>query len=494
MAVEIKSGNSSDLSTVDPVSKALRVTTYNSEGVEGTKEVPIAIVCANVVAVNNDVVSSIDVTSYKSISLQLTGTWVGTVTFQGSNDNGTFYDIVSQDTSSLVNPYSTSTTENSLYNIPVVYKYFRARVTLLTSGTVSCVAYGHREDKSLGSVGQIGEVKLSPETTKVIGTVNIAAIESFITGVINAADTSVAAPANDGVMMTGTPSVGSTVVVGTIVADSGWAVDLTGTLGGATFYFEGTASSSDGVAGNWVSLNGRQAGILNTVLASHTTTAGLFRGNVSGMKYFRVRAVGGIGISAAINIRVGQTSGAVFLNASLPAGDNAIGSIDNVQKLGGQIVAMGGGVVTAGTQRVTVATDTSIVLGAGSSTIGKVSIVGGSVLTPIFVLGQLGPVNINSASVTSSSSVLRAIVFTNYTATPRHFKLYNTASTPVAGTGIPVLVCSMPAAGTLAFPLPVEGLPFSLGIGYTMTLGAANNDVTAPTTAPDFSVSLVYSV
>lgn len=28
---------------------------------------------------------------------------------------------------------------------------------------------------------------------------------------------------------------------------------------------------------------------------------------------------------------------------------------------------------------------------------------------------------------------------------------------------------------------------------YTMTLGAANNDVTPTATAPDFSVSLVYS-
>jgi hypothetical protein len=51
----------------------------------------------------------------------------------------------------------------------------------------------------------------------------------------------------------------------------------------------------------------------------------------------------------------------------------------------------------------------------------------------------------------------------------------------------------MAAAGTLSFPLPVEGFPFTNGIGYTMTLGAANNDVTPTATAPDFSVSLIYS-
>jgi hypothetical protein len=494
MAVEIKSGNSSDLGTIDPISKALRVTTYNSQGVEGTKEVPVAIACFNVTSVNNDIIPSIDVSDYKSISVQLTGSWAGAITFQGSNDNGTFYNIVAQDVTSLVTPYSATATQNSLYNVPIVYRYFRARVTQLTSGTVSCDSYGHREDKNLNSVGQIGEVNLASETTKVIGTVNVAAQETFITGVISAADTAVLAPAGDGVMRTGTPSVGSTIVVSTVVADSGWAVDLTGTLGGATFHFEGTASSTNGVDGNWTTINGRKTGGYSTVLATSTTTAGFFRGNVSGMNYFRVRATGGIGITANITIRIGQSSGAVFLNASIPAGDNVIGGIDNVQKLGGQTVAMGGGVVTSGTQRVTVATDTPVVLGEGSSIIGKVSLAGNAVLTPLFVLGQTGgSVNINSASVTSSPSILRAIVFTNYAATPRHFKLYNTASTPVAGAGTPVLVCSMPAAGTLAFPLPVEGFPFSNGIGYTMTLGAANNDATPPTTAPDFSVSMIYS-
>jgi hypothetical protein len=51
----------------------------------------------------------------------------------------------------------------------------------------------------------------------------------------------------------------------------------------------------------------------------------------------------------------------------------------------------------------------------------------------------------------------------------------------------------MAVAGTLSFPLPIEGFPFSIGIGHTMTLGAANNDVTPTATAPDFSVSLIYS-
>ena len=44
MAVEIKSGNSSDLATVDPISKAARVTLYASDGHEGTHSLPVLLV------------------------------------------------------------------------------------------------------------------------------------------------------------------------------------------------------------------------------------------------------------------------------------------------------------------------------------------------------------------------------------------------------------------------------------------------------------------
>ena len=505
MAVEIKSGDGSDLLTVDAVSKAIRVTNYNSDGVEGTRELPVSLPVSPESAVGEDILGSIDVTEYKFISLQLTGTWEGVVTFQGSNDDGAFYDIVGQDVTSLTSPYSASTSVNGLFKIPVLYKWFRARVTTYTSGTVTGTAFGHKEDNVLNSVGQVGIVTLAEESTKVIGTVNVATLPTTQTGIINAADTAIPAPANDGVLLSGTPSVGSTVVIDIGPEDSAWSVEVTGTLGGATFYFESSSSSTNGVNGGWVPLNGRRTGLVNSTLESGTTTEGLFRGTLAGMSYFRVRAVSGVGINAVINIRVGLGTAVVFLAASIPAGVNTIGSLDNVEKLGGQTVAMGGGVVTAGTQRVTVATDTPVVLGAGTDAIGSVSIsnlpatqpvsggvsiVGSTSLSPFFAIGATGT---NETAVSASPSILRSVVFTNLAATPRHLKLYDDASTPVAGAGTPVIVCSLAAAGTLAFPLPVEGFPFSNGIGYTMVLGAANNSTSPATTAPDFTVSMIYS-
>ena len=335
MAVEIKSGASSDLGTIDPTSKALRVTSYDTAGAVVDTKTPVSIAVNPVTVVNNDIIASSDVSAYKYVSLQLTGAWVGTVSFQGSNDNGTFENIVVQNTGVVLEPYVISMTANGGVKIPILFKYLRVRVTAYTSGTVTGTAYGYKEDANTGQISTVG-------------TVNIGAAQTLAT-------------------------------------------------------------------------------------------------------------------------------------------------VTNVSQLGGQTVAMGGGVVSAGTQRVTVATDTPVVLGTGSATIGKVSIAAGSPLISLFVLGAAGAVNVNSASIVASAATLRAIVFTNYAATSRHFKIYNTASVPVAGEGTPTLVCSMASAGTLAFPLPVEGFPFSLGIGYTMTLGSANSDTTPTATAPDFSVSLIYS-
>ena len=480
MAVEIKSGNSTDLGTVDPTSKALRVTAYNSDGIEGTREVPVAITVAPVTAEDDDIISSIDVTEYKFISLQLTGTWVGTVSFQGSNDNGTFYNIVAQDVTDTSNPYSATVTANALLKIPVTYKYLRIRCTAFTSGTITGTAYAHKEDKSLASVGQIGEVTLAAETTKIIGSVNVANSSNSITGTITAADTSVVAPAMDGVLLTGTPSVNSYVGLASASSEATWSVEITGTIGGTTFYFEGSSSSTNATDGNWTSLHAYQSGKHGEVIIHSTTTAGDFTGNVAGFAYFRVRAVGGVGINANIVMRLAAGTNVVHIADSIPAGVNTIGSIDDLAKMGGAAVSMGAGAVDAGTQRVTLPSgNVNIVIKPGAD------------LLTAFILGTTGT---NAANIVNAPCILRSIVFTSYTATARHLKLYDTSGTPTAGSSGVVIQCSMAASGTLVYPLPVEGFTFSNGIGRTMVLGAEESSSSPATTQPDFSVSLIYQL
>jgi hypothetical protein len=175
MATEIKSGDSTDLAGVFPVGKGLKVTNVSSEGIEGFQSLPITIALTDVAALNDDLLASLDVSRYKFISLQLTGTWVATVSFQGSNDGGTFYPIVTSNPSGGQAVGEDSTTVNRLVKVPTIYKFVRMRVTAYTSGIIEGVAFGHRDENSSGLIAAIGPVTLNDETEKKIGNVGLVA-------------------------------------------------------------------------------------------------------------------------------------------------------------------------------------------------------------------------------------------------------------------------------------------------------------------------------
>jgi hypothetical protein len=288
VAIELKFGQSSDIAEGFPTSKSIKVTNVSSDGIEGFQSLPITIVTNNVSAVNDDLISSIDVSQYKFISLELTGTWAGTVSFSGSNSGGTFYPIVTSNPSGSEALGETSTTVNRLVKLPTVYKFVRVRVTAYTSGIVEGIAYGHRDENSSGLVAQIGPVSLNAETTKKIGNVGI---------------------------------------------------------------------------------------VTDTELSDY-----------------------------------------------------------------------------------------------------YVSVVG-----------------LNERMIRAQACTLKAAVLTNLTATPRYVRLYDTATTPTAGSGTPELVLTLPAAGTLAFPLSLSGYAFANGIGMTLTLGPANNNTTPATTTPDVVLMTVFT-
>lgn len=170
--------------------------------------------------------------------------------------------------------------------------------------------------------GQRGDLQLSPK-----GELSTYSPDSSVTGTITAADVVVAAPGGAGATVTGASTAGSLVALQCQGGDSSWIMQVSGTLGGSTYYFEGSLDSTTGTDGTWINLNGRQTGIVNTVLAGSTTVAGVFRGNTSGWTWIRLRAVGGSGISATVKIEVSSGTGAIFLNASIPAGSNIIGAV-----------------------------------------------------------------------------------------------------------------------------------------------------------------------
>ena len=305
MSVSIKSGAGTDLATVDATSKAIRVTNYDSLGNVVDLNVPIAVPCNDVTVVSNDIIDSLDVSSYAFISLQLTGTWSGTVQFEGSNDNGTFDPVVSQDMGEATVPYVSSTASTGIFKIPTSFKYLRVRVTAYSSGIVTGTALAYKIDSNTGQISAIGTVDLA--------------------------------------------------------------------AGSAT--------------------------------------------------------VGNVGLNAGTNI---------------------IGSVRSLAASADPLL-----------------TD--------------------------FYVGVGGDINGNSRCIRGQASTLRSLVMSNYTAGARHVKIFDSATTPVAGQGTPILVVSLAASGTIAFPLPPEGLSFANGIGMTMTLGPANDNTTNTATAPDFTLVSIFT-
>lgn len=88
-------------------------------------------------SLNADLIASTDVAGYSACVVQVLGTWVGTLTVQGSNDNSTFVSILNINTASPVTAPATSITANGIYFIPLFTKYLRVRMTAYTSGTAT---------------------------------------------------------------------------------------------------------------------------------------------------------------------------------------------------------------------------------------------------------------------------------------------------------------------------------------------------------------------
>lgn len=86
-------------------------------------------------SLNADLVPSTDVSGYTSFSIQVTGTWSGTLQFQGSNDNSNF--VTTYVTNTGNTQPVTQATSNNIFSGPIMFRYLRIRMTSYTSGTAN---------------------------------------------------------------------------------------------------------------------------------------------------------------------------------------------------------------------------------------------------------------------------------------------------------------------------------------------------------------------
>lgn len=179
--------------------------------------------------------------------------------------------------------------------------------------------------------------------------------DALATGTITTTDAVVGIPSTTGAFVSGASTAGSLVSIACPGGDTAWNVQVTGLTSG-TLYFEASLDSTTGTDGNWVAVNGRQTGVVNTVLGTSATTNGLYRGNTSGIKYFRVRSVGALSGTPAVRINLSDGVGAIFLNASLPTGANNIGTVNLTDGTTGARVTGARELLITDTNRVKVAT------------------------------------------------------------------------------------------------------------------------------------------
>lgn len=91
-------------------------------------------------ALNATPINLTTVSQYDVMGLAITGTWVGSLVVEATNDGTNFFAIPSQQVNSLTALPKLSITSNGLYFIPLNFNQVRVRVASYTSGTVSANA------------------------------------------------------------------------------------------------------------------------------------------------------------------------------------------------------------------------------------------------------------------------------------------------------------------------------------------------------------------
>lgn len=92
------------------------------------------------VTVLNGNLFSIDASTYNYISIQLTGTWSATVTFQGSNDGTNWVSLSALN--ATIGAWVQSSTTTGIFTIPVATKFVRVAATAFVSGPITGAAIG----------------------------------------------------------------------------------------------------------------------------------------------------------------------------------------------------------------------------------------------------------------------------------------------------------------------------------------------------------------
>lgn len=140
-----------------------------------------------VTTLNGDLLPSTDVSGYRRFSVQITGTWSATVTWQGSNDNTNWTAIFADYLGSNTNVSVPSVTFTGVIAGNINFRYLRIRATAFTSGTItgtielSALPYGPQTIAvAQPGAGYTGTVKTAfADNTNYVNVVGLPASQLF---------------------------------------------------------------------------------------------------------------------------------------------------------------------------------------------------------------------------------------------------------------------------------------------------------------------------
>ncbi len=335
-------------------------------------------------------------------------------------------------------------------------------------------------------IGGTGVPRVTVSSDSFPATQAISLADTATAGTITATDVLAPAPTGNGVLIGTAPSANSFVALQVQGGSSAVTIQITGTATG-TYYFEDSSDSTTGSDGNWAALVYRQVGLVADTPTFSTTTIGEFRGNNAGLKWVRVRNVGGTTPNNPIVIRTSNGGGGVFLNSPLPgqaSGQNATAPSLWLQSgcqfnTSPSTISSGNGSAlqcdNVGDLKVTTVPGGGLPLGPSADT-------GARPVIPTSTSNALGGITPVASSSAGSSLVLKASAgnfysgsAVNATSTAGFCLIINATSAPTTGSAVaPLAFAVLPASGQCSIGNDA-GIPsvFSTGITFLVSSNAS---------------------
>lgn len=216
-------------------------------------------------------------------------------------------------------------------------------------------------------------------------------------------------------------------------------IHCAGTFSTVNVTFEGSLNSTNGIDGNWFTVQAVRSNANTIETATGNLSAApayAWELSVNALKYFRIRAT-----AFTSGNQVWTFIPGTYATEPIPAAQ------------------------TSATQPV-----------SGTVTVNPVV-----PATPYFLNSAAST---NGALILTGTSGLHALYATNTGASVAYVKLYNKATAPTVGTDVPEMILPIPAAsggvpGVFTLPIGFAGFRFPLGLGIAVTGGASDSDTTA---------------